>query len=259
VFGFVGKKMKIMSRYCFATLAVNEPYETKTKEFYKSLKENTMDGNFFITTTNEDLLNQGNRIYTKIIKPYSLRCTKGAFDFNLHLKCLSLKHVLEMEKSDNLHHDYVIFTDGDWGMYSGFTEEKILNILNYMENNDIDCLFERPAMISDGKLDPENCFYKEKLYDYDVFSHTKWDDAHCVNEQFFIFKNNSKFRFFVQRWEQFLWYTMANDIRNYPDGFEIGISILESGMNYVYKGIFGHFLPECFYFYTKNDIKHIRF
>lgn len=247
-------------KYCFTTLAINEPYESKTKEFYEDLRKNTTNGNFFITTMNEELLNQGERIYTNIINPYSTQDSRGGFNFHLNLKVLSLKHVLEWEKQNpDIHHDYVIFTDGDWGMYSGFTEEKILNLLNFMEENEIDCLFERPALIADSKNNPDGSFFRDKLFDYDVFNHTKWDNAHCVNEQILVLKNNWKFKFFVQRWEQFLWYSIANDIRNYPDGFEIGISILESEMNYRYDGVFNHFLNNCFYFYTKTNDLHIRF
>jgi hypothetical protein len=247
-------------RYCFATLAVNEPYESKTKEFYINLKEKTTQSNFFITTTNEELLNRGDRIYTKIINPHSMYCTKGGFDFHLNMKCLSLKHVIEYEKyNPGVHHDYIIFTDGDWGMYSGFTEEKILNMLNHMDREGIECLFERPAPIGAHKENPNESFFKDKLYDYDVFDHSIWDEAHCVNEQILVIKNNWKFRFFVQRWEQFLWYSIANDIRNYPDGFEIGISILESQMKYAYQGMFSYHLNNCFYFYTKTGDLHIRF
>lgn len=247
-------------KYCFTTLAINEPYESKTKEFYKNLRENTNQANFFITTMNEELLNQGHRIHTKIINPYSIKRPGGGFDFHLNLKCLSLKYVLEWEKENpNEKHDYIIFTDGDWGMYSGFTEDKILSMLEQMENDNIDCLFERPAKIGESKKNPNESFFKDKLYDYDVFSHTKWDEAHCVNEQILIFKNNWKFNYFVQRWEQFLWYSIANNIRNYPDGFEIGISILESEMNYSYSGYFHRFLEKCFYFYTKSDVLHIRY
>ena len=74
-----------------------------------------------------------------------------------------------------------------------------------------------------------------------------------------VFKNNYKFRMFVQNWEKFLWYSIQNDIRNYPDGFEIGVSALQAGMKWHYMGIFNHFLPSCFEFYTKLGDKHIRF
>jgi hypothetical protein len=57
----------------------------------------------------------------------------------------------------------------------------------------------------------------------------------------------------------FLWYSIANDIRNYPDGFEIGVSAQEAGMTYQYTGVFSHFIPSCFYFYTKCGVYHERF
>ena len=73
-----------------------------------------------------------------------------------------------------------------------------------------------------------------------------------------IFKNNWKFKFFVQRWEQFLWYSIQNDIRNYPDGFEIGVSALEAQMKWDYNA-FRAFLPNCFEFYDKPGNLHKRF
>jgi hypothetical protein len=247
-------------RYCFATLAVNEPYESKSQEFYKELREKTEHGNFFITTTNEEFPELGDKIFKKVIKPHSLYCSGGGFDFHLNLKCLSLKHVIEFEKNNpDIHHDYVIFTDGDWGLWSGFSEDKILRMLDHMDELGLECLFERPAPIGAHKENPNESFFREKLYDYDVFDHSKWDEAHCVNEQILVLKNNWKFKFFVQRWEQFLWYSIANDIRNYPDGFEIGISILESEMNYAYQGMLNHHLNDCFYFYTKTNDLHVRF
>lgn len=246
-------------RYCFTTLAVNEPYETKTQEFYSKLKEKTENCNFFVTTTNPELEKTDERTFYNIIKPNSLYCSGGGFDFHLNLKCLSLKHILQFEKNNpDVKHDYIIFADGDWGMWSGFAEEKILKMLDHMDRENIDCLFERPAQIGSNKKHPETSFFKDKLYDYDVFDHTKWDEAHCVNEQFLVLKNTWKFRFFVQRWEQFLWYSIANDIRNYPDGFEIGISLLESEMNCEYHGVL-KYLSDCFFFHTKSEDLHVRF
>jgi hypothetical protein len=162
------------------------------------------------------------------------------------------------QNPDFVKYDYVIFTDGDWIMHDNFTEEKVLNFLEEVERRELDFLFERPALIGPCKKDPNECFFKDKLYDYDVFDHTIWDEAHVPNEQFLVFKNNAKFKFFTQRWEQFLWYSIANDITNYPDGFEIGISALEADMKYEYQGMFG-MLNSCFAFYTKIGDYHVRF
>lgn len=252
-------------KYCFTTLAVNEPYESRTAKLYTDLKEKTTNCDFFISTYNKDYPVLGDRIYINHINPPSLEIPAGGFSFHLNLKVLSLKHAIDYQKkmfADNPEfqkYDYVIFTDGDWIMHEQFAEEKILNMLKHMEKDNVDFLFERPAPIGPHKLNPDSSFFRDKLYDYDVFEHTKWDEAHVVNEQFLVFKNNAKFRFFVQRWEMFLWYSIANNIRNYPDGFEIGISALEADMKYQYVGVFNHYIQNCFAFYTKTGDYHVRF
>lgn len=243
-------------RYCFATLAVGNPYEEQTVSCYQELAANTEHCDFYIASTNTELKDLGEKIFVKHIDPYSLHDSRGGFSFHLNLKVLALKATLE--KYSGKHYDYIIFADGDWRMHTGFQEQKILNMFEAMERDDIDFYFERPADIGGAKRQPNESFFKEKLYDYDVFDHTKWDTAHCVNEQFLVFRNSWKFKFFVQRWEMFLWYSIANDIRNYPDGFEIGVSALEADMKWNYQGCF-HGLTDCFSFYTKLGDFHTRF
>lgn len=252
-------------KYCFTTLAVNEPYESKTADFFTNLQTKTEQCDFFVTTTNNSFPNIGNRVKINVINPPSLKNTKGGFDFHLNLKCLSLKHIIEYQNKKLLEdpsfkkYEYIIFSDGDWSMHEEFSEEKIQKMFSHMENENIDFLFERPALIKDSKQNPERSFFKNKIYDYDILEHNKWDEAHVVNEQFLVFKNNAKFRFFVQRWEMFLWYSIANNITNYPDGFEIGISALEADMKYQYVGVFSNLIPKCFYFYTKSNLYYERF
>ena len=252
-------------KYCFTTLAVGDPYEEFTAKLYTSLREKTQNCEFFITTNNPNFPDLGEKIHINRESLQSLHDSRGGFSFHLNYKCLSIKHVLSNEKQmlaldpEFKKFDYVIFTDGDWIMEKDFSEEKILNMLNYMETEGFDFVFERPASIGDGRRDPENSFYRDKIYDYDILEYDKWDEAHVVNEQCLVFKNNYKFRFFAQRWEQFLWYSIHNDIRNYPDGFEIGVSALEAGMKWHYNGVFNHFLQGCFGFYTKLGDYHIRF
>jgi len=41
-------------KYCFTTLAVGEPYESRTIEFFKNLSERTENCDFFITTNNPE-------------------------------------------------------------------------------------------------------------------------------------------------------------------------------------------------------------
>lgn len=253
-------------KYCFTTLSIGEPYETLTKNFFTDLAAKTKYCDFFVTTNNKDFSHENNRVKINVINPPALRTSHNwiGFDFNVHLKSLSFKHILNYQKNNENtpgfeNYDFVIFCDGDWSIYDGFSEEKILSMFERLKEEDIDFLFERPAAIEGGKRDFSQCFYKNKLIDYDVFSHNKWDEAHVVNEQFLVFKNNNKFKFFVQRWEMFLWYCIANDLTNYPDGFEIGVSAFEAGMKYAYYGYFNHYLTNCFCFNTKYGEKNIRF
>lgn len=247
-------------KYCFTTLAIGEPYEELSAKFYQDLRSKTQYSQFFITTNNQEYPDLGENIFVnKLILP-ELHDSRGGFSFNLNYKCLALKHIINYEKNnDQNKFDYIIFADGDWILHSDFSENKIINMLDYMNKENLDFIFERPASIGDGRKDPENSFYRDKIYDYDILEYDKWDNAHVVNEQFLVFKNNYKFRFFVNRWEQFLWYSIKNDIRNYPDGFEIGVSALEAGMSWNFNGVFSHFLPSCFEFYTKTGDHHIRF
>lgn len=246
-------------KYCFATLAVGEPYESITKEFFTNLISRTNNCDFFVTTTNAELTHESDRVKINVINPPSLRTShnKVNFNFHLNLKCLSIKHILKYEiemlknNANFEKYDFVIFCDGDWSMHEDFSEQKIISMLERMENDNVDFLFERPAYVREGKKDLQECFFRIKLEDYCVFDHEKWDEAHVVNEQFLVFKNNKKLKFFTQRWEMFLWYSIANDISSYPDGFEIGVSALEAGMKYEYFGYFNYYLNNCFSFLTK--------
>jgi hypothetical protein len=156
-------------------------------------------------------------------------------------------------------YDFVIFCDGDWSMHEDFSEHKLISMFERMENESMDFLFERPADVGGGKREPQQCFFRNKLEDYEVFDHEKWDSAHVVNEQFLVFKNNKKLQFFTQRWEMFLWYSIANDISSYPDGFEIGVSALEADMKYAYYGYFNYYLTNCFTFLNKYGDYNTRF
>ena len=204
-----------------------------------------------IITTNEQY-QVGPKVSLDIFKLDRYEDGNSGFSFFLNLKVLSLKYCLDKG------YDYIIYNDADWRMTENFSEDKLFNMFNHMENNNLDFLFERPAKIGGHKQDMSNCFFDRKLYDYHVFEHSKWDEAHVVNEQFMVFKNTWKFRYFVRRWEEFLWYSIHNNIRNYPDGFDIGVSALDAEMKWDWNSFRG-FLPGCFEFHDKAGNLHTRF
>ena len=247
-------------RYCFTTLAVGEPYEQYATDLFLEMNQKTTEGAYYIVGNDEfSIPDPPPGLFVKNASMPQWNMGTGGFDFYFNAKVLGLKFVLDQERLTGEKHDYVFYVDGDWQLHTGFEEEKILSMLDFMDTHNFDFLFERPAQIKDSKEDPKNSFFCDKLYDYHVFDHSRWDEAHCVNEQFLVFKNGPKFKYFVQRWEQFLWYSIANKIRNYAEGFEIGVSALEANMNWEFRGVFGHFLRDCFKFYAATGQLHFRY
>jgi hypothetical protein len=55
-----------------------------------------------------------------------------------------------------------------------------------------------------------------------------------------------------------MWYSVANSIRNYPDGFEIGVAALEAEMKFDFNE-WRNLVPDCFMFYNKLNQPYYRF
>lgn len=248
--------------YIFTTLAVDSKghgtkfvqgsdYTSSAIECFKNLKKVLPTADYNITT-NVKRINPNDFTNLDIFELDNFYCSKGGLAFHFNLKCLALKYCLDKK------YDYIIYFDSDWAPTETLKEDNFLKLFEYMESNNLDMLCERPARIGTLKADLAQCFFQEKVADYHVLEHDYWDDAHVFNEQFMVFKNNFKFRFFVNRWEQFLWWTIANDIRNYADGFEVGISALEAKMNYDFYRWFDY-LRGCFKFYDRSGNLHYRF
>lgn len=261
--------------YYFTTLAIGEEYLKQSLLSHIHIHELTKDAYFNITTSKSDINNIEEiiglslqslilnypRIQITYVENYMGDISFPFFSqgygstFNYNMKVLSFKFY---ERSE-IEFDYLIFMDGDWKIHENFSEEKLKTFFLNMENNNIDFAFERPAKIGNYRQNNfEDCFFDEKLRDYNVLEHNIWDDAHVVNEQFLVFKNNWKLKLFTQKWEQMLWYSIVNKIRNYAEGFEIGVSALESKMNYSWQMFYP--LTECFFFYAKySENKYIKF
>jgi hypothetical protein len=236
-------------KYIFTTLSIGESYfNTSLETFNRMLSKCNAD--FNITTNITECTTDKINLDILNLEKYSEN--NDYFGFYFNLKSLSLKSCLDKG------YDYVVYLDSDWKESEGFSEEKFLKLFEHMEFNNLDFLFERPGRVGDHKKNLDYCFFREKLNDYHVFEHDKWDDAHVPNEQFMVFKNNDKFRFFVSRWEQFLWYSIKNNIKNYAEGFEIGVSSLEAKMNWDWDSFRG-ILTECFEFHDKLGNLHKRF
>lgn len=145
--------------YFFTTLAINEPYFENSIKLFCNIHNLTEKSFFNITTTQKDidnlkLLNEKlfedlktnfPRIYFSTLESfnYKIDCPLDSdgygFTFNVNLKCLSLKSCFKL----NIKFDYVFFIDGDWSLHTGFSERKILDLLQNMEVKKIDFGFEK--------------------------------------------------------------------------------------------------------------------
>lgn len=236
-------------KYIFTTLSIGDKYLNNSYNFFEELGDKC-SADFNITTNIEK--NSTEKININLLNLEKYSNGNDYFSFYFNLKCLSLKYCLDKD------YDFIVYVDSDWRVGEKFDENKFFDTFKHMVDNNIDFLFERPGRIGDHKNNLPYCFFSDKLRDYNVFDHEKWDDAHVANEQFLIFRNNKKFRFFVNRWEQFLWFSIANNIKNYAEGFEIGVSALEAGMKLDWD-TFRTRLNECFEFNDSLGNLHKRF
>jgi hypothetical protein len=246
-------------KYCFTTLAIGDSYEELGISLFSELKNRTEFADFSITTTNHNLqLEESNNFIKWDIMDESPLYARTLNTFNYNLKSLSLKPFIKCNEIETEPYEFVVYVDADWLVNDKFEESKFLSLFEYMNENDVDMIYERPGLVRDHKKDP-NSFVKHKLDYYGAHDHTKWDEANVVNEQFAVYRNNWKFRYYVRRWEQFLWYSIRNDIGNFGEGLEMGICALESEMNIEPVNNVWDIINEVFYFYNSSGVKFVRY
>jgi hypothetical protein len=85
----------------------------------------------------------------------------------------------------------------------------------------------------------------------------KYDDAHVVNEQFMVFKNNDKFKIFCDRWKERNDFGIQNNIWAFAEGLEIGMSAIDANMTMNWQLM--RSLKQCFRFKNNTGIFFERF
>jgi hypothetical protein len=187
---------------------------------------------------------------TKIIKVENNTQFTVCNTFNYNLKYLAIKEAINFDSK------YIIFTDADWIISSGYDKAKIMQFLE--ENNEeIDFFFERPHTIGDSKRDWNNCFWRHKIEPYGLMDTHKYDKAHVCNEQFMIFKNNSKLKDFVNFWSSRNQFCIDKNIWTFAEGVEMGMSAIDAGMNSEWSSF--RTIENCFEFYDICGGHYTRF
>lgn len=235
-------------KYVFCTIAIGEKYLSSAIQLAENLNKVSNNHHFLIVSDDIDY-NVDNTTMVKI--PEDKKTIIHNF-FNYNLKYLPIKYSSELE------FDYVIFIDADWSLGKGYSQDKIDNVLRFMEVNNYDFCFERPHLIGSGKVNESTIFWKHKRDFYSLLETNEFDDGHVVNEQFMIFKNNNKLKKFSEFWESLTDKASDGDLWAFAEGVEIGMSASHSKMSYEYYG-WQRLLNDCFIFQSASGILYKRF
>jgi hypothetical protein len=236
-----------MDNFISTTLAIGDKYLQSAMDFSRQLhiKDPTIkrvvvsDINPDDIPLNTDMVSIENN--TKIVV-----CNT----FNYNLKYQAIKACLSYSCK------YIIYTDADWILSDQYCSNKINKFL--AENSsDIDFFFERPHQIGHSKVDLDSCFWRHKIEPYKLMDTNQYDEAHVCNEQFAIFKNNDKLKFFVEAWAKRNQFCIDNNVWTFAEGVEMGMSAIDAGMLTQWSSFYT--INHCFEFYDVLGQHYIRF
>jgi hypothetical protein len=233
--------------YIYCTIAIGKKYLDIAIEFAKELNNKSNTHKVLIVTDEESL---------DIPNTYFIPFDKNNVTFIQNIFNYNLKYIPMMECS-KLYYNFIIFIDADWRLHELYKEEKILEFLDKFDKSEYDFIFERPHTIGVHKYNKATCFWKHKIEPYKLLQTRKYDDAHVVNEQFMVFKNNDKFKIFCDRWKERNDFGIQNNIWAFAEGLEIGMSAIDANMTMNWQLM--RSLKQCFRFQNNTGISFERF
>lgn len=232
------------------TVAVGDQYYNNFKTFIQDLNHLNLDVNFVVVTDKQ-------KMDFENVKTFSLSESDVPFvnvgkkkEFNFNLKYLPIKYASEQDS------EFVFFVDSDWKVHKEINREKIINFLTFFGDSKYDFLFERSLPIREAKK-KLNSFWSHKIDLYQLNQTEEYDNGHIANEQFLCFKNNEKLKNFVKVWEEKNKICLANNVRPWCEGVEIGMSSAKSKMEmspYNFKQ-----MRNCFLFHSKSGKTYQKF
>lgn len=216
-------------RYTYTTLAIGSKYLVNAIELAEQLnKKSTSHSLVIINHLIESDSIISNTIFKKIDIDTTITHIHNVFNYNL--KYLSIEEALKINNNE-----FIIYLDSDWLLHEEYSEDKMNNFLQSFSSMNLDVLYERPHKIGDHKNNPEKCFWKHKIQPYNLLSNNRYDHANVVNEQFLLFKHNSKIDTFVNKWKFLNFFGIENQIWPFAEGVEIGMSIEDAAMKSCWK------------------------
>lgn len=211
-------------KYLYCIIAIGEKYFVSAKNLANKL--NTFSNNHHVLIISDKTdISIKNATILKI--PDDKVIMSGGF-FNYNLKYYPILIASQMDC------EYIIHIDADWRIRDEYDPSGVDEMLNYMNKNSYDILFERPHNIGTGKID-KGCFWNHKKSFYNLLDTTEYDSGHVCNEQYIVFKNNDKLKVFINKWEELYYKSSEANLWGFAEGVEIGMSMAFAKMAGSYK------------------------
>jgi hypothetical protein len=227
-----------MISYAYAKLAIGDSHSCGFNFFDQTVqfteeKNRHNDAKVFVVTDNIKDVRVENFIKKNITEeqyPFFMKnAEKRYYHFNFSLKVLAFELCL-----NNTDSEYIIYTDSDFLLHEDYSEEKFQKFLEGIKEDG--CEIFSPISNKIDVLD-ENHFitkyyhpYSFKMKNYDLSKYLE-RDLFSYDEKFLVLKNNNKARVFVDRWKELYWYMVENEILQYADSLEIGMSSYDARLN----------------------------
>ena len=237
------------NKHLYCTVAVGENYLKSALNMAKILSEKSDTHHFLITTNVQAEETIPNTTIELIPEDHKL-FIKDCFNYMLKYYPIYL--------SSKMDYDHVIFIDADWRIRDTYDQNKIKTMLNFMDANDYDVFFERPYLIGEAKLMGRDCIFSHKIDFYHLLETDEYDTGNMCNEQYLVFKNNDKFKIFVDKFKELYEISTEGDLWPFAEGLEMGMSMAVAKSNFLFLGWF-HYLTNMYEFNAKNGGLSIKF
>jgi hypothetical protein len=228
------------NKHLYCTVAVGEYYLNSAINMAKKLNE-ISDTHHFLITTNIQTEAIDNTTINIIPEDKTLFIGEC---FNYMLKYYPLY------VSSDMGYENIIFIDADWRILDTYNQDNIKNVINFMDSNGFDVLFERPYPIGNAKTDRE-CIFFHKINFYNLLETSEYDSGHMCNEQFLIFKNNDKFKIFINKFKELYEISTSANLWPFAEGLELGMSMVTADMKFTWSD-WDYYLKNMYEFSTRD-------
>jgi len=230
------------NKHLYCTLAVGERYLKSALKMVETLNKVSNDHHFLIVT-HAEIPDVPPNTTIEILPEDKVLFLGECFNYMLKY------YPLYMASKTN--YENIIFIDADWRIRKEYNAKRVNELFEHMDKENLDILFERPCNIGDGKKNSQECIFYHKIDFYKLLETDEYDAGYFCNEQFLVFKNNDKFKVFVEKFKELYYHGTKHELWPFAEGLEMGMSMAVAKLKGAWMH-WGFFLREFFEF-TSND------